>query len=226
MRLVLQRVSRAAVTIEGADRRKIGSGLMILVGFTTGDTPAMCDRLAKKSVELRIFEDDAGAMNRSLLEVGGACLIVSQFTLYANSRKGRRPSFIEAAPPAEAIPLYECFIHAVREQGFVPNSKGGELMLKLVTLTNEYELQLRDMMDGWTATGEKIIPYSIRRIDYKSFNEYICGFHEELKGLPDFVPATTLLCLDTKRNIFVGAVNIQHYLNNDLLFNGGHIAVF
>lgn len=117
MRLVLQRVSRAAVTIEGADRQEIGSGLMILVGFTTGDTPAMCDRLAKKAVELRIFEDDAGDMNRSLLEVGGECLIVSQFTLYANSRKGRRPSFIEAAPPAEAIPLYERFIEAVIEQG-------------------------------------------------------------------------------------------------------------
>lgn len=103
--------------MRGGDRREIDYGLMILVGFTSGDTPAICDRLARKSVELRIFQDDAGAMNRSLLEVGGACLIVSQFTLYANSRKGRRPSFIEAAPPAEAISLYECFIDAVREQG-------------------------------------------------------------------------------------------------------------
>lgn len=117
MRLILQRVSQAAVTIEGADRREIDHGLMILVGFTSGDTPAMCERLAKKSVELRIFEDDAGAMNRSLLDVGGECLIVSQFTLYANSRKGRRPSFIEAALPKEAIPLYERFIDEVKKQG-------------------------------------------------------------------------------------------------------------
>jgi len=96
-------------------------------------------------------------------------------------------------------------------------------MLKLVTLTNEYELQLRDMMDEWTATGETIVPYSIGRIDYKNFSEYVSGFHEELKGIPDFVPATTLFCLDTERNIFVGAVNIRHYLNNKLLLNGGHI---
>lgn len=134
MRLVLQRVSRAAVIIKGTDRRETGPGLMILVGFTSGDTLAVCDRLAKKAVELRIFEDEAGAMNRSLPEVGGQCLIVSQFTLYANSRKGRRPSFVGAASPAEAVPLYEHFIEAVRKQGVVVKTGefGAEMKVELI----------------------------------------------------------------------------------------------
>lgn len=96
-------------------------------------------------------------------------------------------------------------------------------MLKLVKLDHSYKMQLMDMMEEWYATGEKIIPYSIRRLDYKDFDTYMNGFAEEENGIPGFVPATTLFCLDTDRNIFVGAVNIRHYLNESLLHGGGHI---
>ena len=96
-------------------------------------------------------------------------------------------------------------------------------MLKLIPLTREYESQLRDMMDEWTATGESIIPYSIRRLDYRDFAAYVEGFAEEERGIPGFVPGTTLFCLDTQTNEFVGAANIRHVLNEKLLLSGGHI---
>lgn len=117
MRALIQRVSRAAVEVERVCIGEIEGGLLILLGVRTGDTEAEAVQLAQKCAQLRIFEDDAGKMNRSLLDTGGAALVVSQFTLYADTRKGRRPSFGHAAPPAEAKRLYERFVQALRASG-------------------------------------------------------------------------------------------------------------
>ncbi|MBS14384.1 MAG: D-tyrosyl-tRNA(Tyr) deacylase [Gemmatimonadetes bacterium] len=117
MRTLLQRVSKAGVSVNGASARSIGPGLVILLGIAVGDTPEDLNYLVRKTVDLRIFNDDEGKMNRSLLDTGGEALIVSQFTLYGDARKGRRPSYTDAARPEEAIPLYEAFVEAVREQG-------------------------------------------------------------------------------------------------------------
>jgi len=111
---VLQRVSRAAVTIAGREAGSIGRGFCLLTGFTPTDTPADVEWMAEKVSSLRLFPDDAGKMNRGLDEVGGAVLVVSQFTLYGDTERGRRPSFIAAARPELAIPLYEAFIAALR----------------------------------------------------------------------------------------------------------------
>jgi D-tyrosyl-tRNA(Tyr) deacylase len=107
MRVVLQRVSHAAVSIDRRQVAQIGLGMVILVGVGPGDGEEQARNLAEKIANLRIFEDDAGKINRSLLEVGGAAIVVSQFTLYADTRKGRRPSFTEAAPPEVASPLVD-----------------------------------------------------------------------------------------------------------------------
>jgi len=123
MRLVVQRVKRASVTADGVLTGEIGPGLAVLVGVTRGDTDRDARYLAEKTVHLRIFEDDEGKMNRSLLDVGGAVLSVSQFTLYGDCRKGRRPSFAAAAPPAEAERLYDAYNQYVRELG-VPVATG------------------------------------------------------------------------------------------------------
>ena len=117
MRIVLQRVSRARVTVDGRATGEIGTGLLLLVGFTEGDDEAALAWMADKVVGLRIFPDQEGKMNRSLAEAGGAVLVVSQFTLYGDARKGRRPSFIEAARPETAVPLYERFIELLRATG-------------------------------------------------------------------------------------------------------------
>ena len=107
MRAVVQRVARARVTVGGETTGEIGPGLLVLVGVRRGDTPEQADKLARKLLALRIFEDDEGRMNRSVADAGGEILCVSQFTLYGDARKGNRPSFVEAAPPEEAEPLYE-----------------------------------------------------------------------------------------------------------------------
>ena len=117
MRLVLQRVSHASVRIDGGDSQPCGAGLVLLIGICPEDTEKVCDFMAEKAVNLRIFDDENGNMNRSLLDVGGECLAVSNFTLYANSRKGRRPSFVQAAGAAVAEPLYEYFVQALRRAG-------------------------------------------------------------------------------------------------------------
>lgn len=96
-------------------------------------------------------------------------------------------------------------------------------MLKLVRLDYRYKDHLVDMMSEWSASGEKIVPYAIRKNDYNNFEKYIQGIEDEDKGRPELVPATTLFCIDFERDIFVGAVNIRHYLNESLLLNGGHI---
>ena len=113
MKAVVQRVSRASVTPGGA----IGAGLCVLLGVASTDTDADADRLAAKVAQLRIFEDDDGKFDRSLLDTGGAALVVSQFTLIADTRKGNRPSFSEAARPEHAAPLYERFAQALRDLG-------------------------------------------------------------------------------------------------------------
>jgi len=134
MRLVLQRVRRASVVVGGEQVAAIGRGLVALVGVRRGDTDAAAKQLAKKAVELRVFDDAAGLMNRSLIEAGGELLAVSQFTLYADMRRGRRPSFVEAAPAAEAAPLFEAFCRAVEEAGVVCRRGvfGAEMLVELV----------------------------------------------------------------------------------------------
>ena len=123
MRAVLQRVSQARVRIGDELTGEIGRGLLVLLGVAQGDTAEQARWLAEKVVGLRLFQDDEGKMNRDVTEAGGAVLVVSQFTLYGDCRKGRRPSFIGAAPPETAIPLYETFIEAVRALG-VPVATG------------------------------------------------------------------------------------------------------
>jgi D-tyrosyl-tRNA(Tyr) deacylase len=117
MRAVVQRVSRARVTVGGETTGEIGRGLLVLLGVGAGDTRADADYLAEKTVGLRIFEDAGGKMNLSVSEVGGALLVVSQFTLYGDARRGKRPSFDAAAPPEQARELYEHFVEKVRAAG-------------------------------------------------------------------------------------------------------------
>ena len=117
MRVVLQRVSRAQVTIEGRISGAVARGFCLLVGFTHSDTLEQVRWMAEKVIGLRVFQDAGDKMNLALADVGGAILVVSQFTLYGNAEKGRRPSFIDAARPEQAIPLYEAFIAELRGKG-------------------------------------------------------------------------------------------------------------
>jgi len=136
MRVVLQRVSRAKVTVEGRVTGEIGPGLMVLLGMGRNDTSAVVTRMAERCVNLRIFEDDQGKMNRSLLEVNGSVLAVSQFTLYGDARGQRRPSFITAAPPELAKTLYEEFCEAIRKLGVTVATGIFQTMMSL-ELVNE-----------------------------------------------------------------------------------------
>ena len=117
MRAVVQRVARARVVVGGEARSEIGAGLCILLGVARGDDAAAAERLAGRVARLRIFENDEGRFDRSLLDAGGAALVVSQFTLLADTAKGNRPSFTDAAPPEDAEPLYERFCEALRTLG-------------------------------------------------------------------------------------------------------------
>ena len=117
MRAVVQRVSRARVTVNGETTGEIGLGLLVLLGVGAGDTRADADYLVEKTIGLRIFEDAGGKMNLSVAEVGGALLVVSQFTLYGDVRRGKRPSFDAAARPEQARALYEHFVERVRALG-------------------------------------------------------------------------------------------------------------
>jgi D-aminoacyl-tRNA deacylase len=119
MRACIQRVSEADVTVAGAVTGRIGRGMLVLLGVGTADGAAEVEWLAEKLVNLRIFEDDQGKLNRSLVDVGGAMLVVSQFTLFGDARKGRRPSFTEAAPPELAEQLYDEFVARVQRFGIV-----------------------------------------------------------------------------------------------------------
>ncbi|MFQ5772749.1 MAG: D-aminoacyl-tRNA deacylase [bacterium] len=129
MRAVVQRVKKSSVKTANKIVGQIGSGLLVLLGVAKGDTSDDADYLANKIINLRIFEDEDGKMNRSLLETGGELLVVSQFTLLADCRKGRRPSFIEAAEPQKATELYKRFVAKVHEQGVsVKTGRFGAMM--------------------------------------------------------------------------------------------------
>ena len=117
MRALVQRVARASVTVDGERVGEIGPGMLVLLGVRTGDGEAQADKLVRKLRALRIFEDDEGRMNRSVEDTGGAIMCVSQFTLYGDTRKGNRPSFVDAAPPEEAERLYERVREGLGAQG-------------------------------------------------------------------------------------------------------------
>jgi D-aminoacyl-tRNA deacylase len=138
VRVVLQRVSRAAVRVEGETVGAVGIGYLALVGFAPADSDDTLRWMAEKILQLRLFADEAGKMNRDLGEVGGGLLVVSQFTLYADARKGRRPSFLDAAPPDLAAPLYERFVAMLKERaGTIPVATGRFGAMMDVELVND-----------------------------------------------------------------------------------------
>ncbi|MDE2806625.1 MAG: D-aminoacyl-tRNA deacylase [Gemmatimonadota bacterium] len=137
MRVVLQRVAEAAVEIDGAVVGAIGPGLVVLAGFTDGDGSDTVSWMADKIANLRIFADAEGRMNRSVLDIGGDVLVVSQFTLYGDARKGRRPSFVKAARPEAAVPLYEAFVEALDRAVPRPVQTGRFCAAMKVTLVND-----------------------------------------------------------------------------------------
>jgi D-tyrosyl-tRNA(Tyr) deacylase len=136
MKAILQRVSRARVTVEGRTTGEIGAGLLVLLGVRKGDTTAEAEYLLDRVVGLRIFSDADGKMNLSLLDCGGSLLVVSQFTLYGDTRKGRRPGFDAAAPPETAKALYEHFVSKARERGLKVETGEFQAMMS-VELVNE-----------------------------------------------------------------------------------------
>ena len=136
MLAVIQRVKQSSVSVENEMVARIGSGLLVLLGIAREDTSVDVDYLAGKIPHLRIFEDDQGKLNRSLLDTGGSMLVVSQFTLLGDCRKGRRPSFIKAARPEIAIPLYETFVSKVRDKG-IPVETGRFQTMMAVELVND-----------------------------------------------------------------------------------------
>jgi D-aminoacyl-tRNA deacylase len=136
MKAVLQRVSRASVSVDGQEVGSIGDGLLILLGVERGDSERDSEFLARKSAEMRIFADEAGKMNRSVQEIGGSVLLISQFTLPAEWKKGRRPSFTRAAQPADAIRLYEHFALTLRSLD-VPVQTGVFAAMMEVSLVND-----------------------------------------------------------------------------------------
>ncbi|HKC00856.1 MAG TPA: D-aminoacyl-tRNA deacylase [Terriglobales bacterium] len=136
MRAVVQRVSRARVTVSDETTGEIGLGLLVLLGVGAGDTRAEAEYLVEKTIGLRIFEDTGGKMNLSVAEVGGALLVVSQFTLYGDARRGKRPSFDAAAPPEQARELYEYFVEKVRGAGLRCETGRFQEMMQ-VELVNE-----------------------------------------------------------------------------------------
>jgi D-aminoacyl-tRNA deacylase len=136
MKLVVQRVSEARVDVEGGTVGAIGTGLLALLGISKSDTARDADSLLEKILYLRIFPDEAGKMNRNVQEAGGSLLIVSQFTLYGDCRKGRRPSFDQAAPPEQAQALYDYFVEAAR-RGPVPVATGEYRAHMQVSLVND-----------------------------------------------------------------------------------------
>lgn len=135
MRVVLQRVTKAAVTVNGGPERSIGPGLVLLVGIKEGDSPDIVPKLAEKCANLRIFQDEDGKMNKSAVELGYSALVVSNFTLYANTKKGKRPSFIAAAAPPFATEVYEQFLSEIQKQGLADvqhGEFGADMQISLV----------------------------------------------------------------------------------------------
>ena len=136
MRALIQRVTHGSVTVENKKVSEIDLGLVVLIGVGKNDTQEQADWMAEKIANLRIFEDEQQKMNRSVLEVQGSVLVVSQFTLYADAQKGRRPSFIEAAPPSEAEPLIEYFTKRLKFYG-VPTQSGVFRAMMSVEIIND-----------------------------------------------------------------------------------------
>jgi D-tyrosyl-tRNA(Tyr) deacylase len=137
VRIVLQRVSEASVTVAGERISEIGVGLLLLVGIAVGDGKAEADWLAQKVAGLRIFDDEEGKMNLSVRDVEGEILAISQFTLLADTRKGKRPSFVHAAPPEEAKPLFDYFYERLRAASVGPVETGSFRAMMSVTLVND-----------------------------------------------------------------------------------------
>ncbi|MBZ0317344.1 MAG: D-tyrosyl-tRNA(Tyr) deacylase [Anaerolineae bacterium] len=137
MRAVVQRVTKGSVTVEGQITGAIEQGFVILLGVKNGDTEAEARWLASKIAGLRVFDDDEGKMNRSLLDVGGGALVVSQFTLYADTRRGKRPGFTDAAPPEIAEPLVSRFVELLRESGVQRVETGIFRAMMLVEIYND-----------------------------------------------------------------------------------------
>ncbi|MDO4575670.1 MAG: D-aminoacyl-tRNA deacylase [Planctomycetia bacterium] len=136
MRACVQRVSSASVTVEGKITGQIGRGFLVLLGVGTDDTEVDLKKMVDKVTGLRVFDDEAGKMNRSLADVGGSLLVVSQFTLYGNCQRGRRPSFIEAALPEKGREFYETFVAMVRDRGFTVETGIFQAMMD-VALVND-----------------------------------------------------------------------------------------
>lgn len=136
MRALLQRVRRASVEVDGETIARIGQGLLVLLGVSRDDTKARAEWLSEKVATLRIFSDEEGKMNRDVCEVKGSILVVSQFTLHGDCRKGRRPSFVAAAAPEEAIPLYEAFVNGLLALG-IPTQTGRFGAMMQVELIND-----------------------------------------------------------------------------------------
>ena len=137
MKIVLQRVKNASVSVGDASISEIGPGLLLLVGVAKGDGETQADWLAEKVAGLRIFNDEEGKMNRSVKDTGGEVLAVSQFTLLGDTRKGKRPSFLEAAPPEEAEPIFDYFCEKLRASGIRSVKTGSFGAMMDVTLTND-----------------------------------------------------------------------------------------
>lgn len=154
MRAVVQRVSQGSVSVGGETVARIGRGLVVLLGVAGQDDRSAADFLAEKIVHLRIFEDDSGKLNRSLADIGGEMLVVSQFTLLGDCRKGRRPSFVEAAPPDQALALYEHFVRQVGGRG-ISVATGRFRALMAVSLVNDGPVTLVLDTDRLSAAKSK-----------------------------------------------------------------------
>lgn len=149
MRALVQRVSEASVTIDKGEKRAIGPGLLILLGVKEGDTDALCEKLAEKCAHLRIFPDEAGKMNRSAVDLGCEALVISQFTLFADTKKGKRPSFTAAAAPELGEACYEEFLRQMEKQGLAA-VKSGEFGAHMdVALVNDGPVTILLDTDEW-----------------------------------------------------------------------------
>ena len=153
MRTVIQRVQHASVTIDGEIKSKIGNGFLLLLGIEESDTTEDVDWLVKKVAALRVFDDENGVMNRSIIDVGGEALVVSQFTLYASYKKGNRPSFTDSAPPEEADRLYLAFCEHLREAGVKKVETGVFAADMLVSIDNDGPVTIVMDTDIWEKRG-------------------------------------------------------------------------
>ncbi len=149
MRAVVQRVKDAWITVNGGEKQEMGAGLVVLIGIREGDDAKDTLAIAQKIAQLRIFEDSDGKMNISAVDLGLDCMVVSQFTLFADTKKGRRPSFVKAARPEEAIPMYEKFLGEIQAQGFnkvVHGEFGADMQ---INLTNDGPVTIIIDTDEW-----------------------------------------------------------------------------